>query len=162
MLVLESTASRSTFGQGLASVMSPSTTDATVGPSFSYNLRLPGQYYDSETGLNQNYNRDYDPAVGRYIESDPIGLKGGYSTYAYAGDDPTDAVDPTGLIKYWPAAGDASKGRAICNGRNGMTVQQPYLTPDEKKCGLGECVRRHEIIHIIDLHALDPSVCIGQ
>ena len=51
---------------------------------FSYNLRYPGQYYDSETGLFQNYFRDFDPAVGRYVESDPIGLKGGSSsTYAY-------------------------------------------------------------------------------
>ena len=37
----------------------------------SYNLRFPGQYYRAETGLNQNYFRDYDPLIGRYIESDP-------------------------------------------------------------------------------------------
>jgi RHS repeat-associated protein len=41
------------------------------------NLRLPGQYYDAETGLHYNYFRDYDPGVGRYVESDPIGLQGG-------------------------------------------------------------------------------------
>jgi hypothetical protein len=35
-------------------------------------LRFPGQYYDSETGLFQNYFRDYDPQVGRYVESDPL------------------------------------------------------------------------------------------
>jgi RHS repeat-associated protein len=34
----------------------------------------------AETGLNQNYERDYDPLVGRYIESDPIGLNGGINT----------------------------------------------------------------------------------
>jgi RHS repeat-associated protein len=51
--------------------------------TFVFNLRLPGQYYDSESGLNQNYFRDYDPSVGRYVESDPMGLKGGINTYGY-------------------------------------------------------------------------------
>ena len=41
------------------------------------NLRLPGQYYDRETGLLYNYFRDYDSSTGRYVEADPIGLKGG-------------------------------------------------------------------------------------
>ena len=44
--------------------------------TFKYNLRFPGQLYDSHAGLNQNYFRDYDPAIGRYVESDPIGLAG--------------------------------------------------------------------------------------
>ena len=48
--------------------------------------------------LNQNYHRDYDPLVGRYVESDPAGLNGGgYSTYAYVGNDPIDQDDPEGL-----------------------------------------------------------------
>ena len=51
---------------------------------FSFNLRFPGQYYDAETGLHYNYFRDYDPSVGRYVESDPIGLDGGVNTFAYA------------------------------------------------------------------------------
>jgi RHS repeat-associated protein len=62
-----------------------------------YNIRFPGQYYDSETGLSQDWNRDYDPVVGRYIESDPIGLLGGLNTYAYALDDPLFNTDPRGL-----------------------------------------------------------------
>jgi RHS repeat-associated protein len=62
-----------------------------------YNLRYPGQYYDSETALNYNYYRDYDPATGRYSESDPIGLGGGANTYAYVGGTPINRIDQLGL-----------------------------------------------------------------
>ena len=50
-----------------------------------------------ETGLNQNWSRDYDPLTGKYVESDPIGLGGGINPYAYALSSPVDLVDPTGL-----------------------------------------------------------------
>ena len=52
----------------------------------------------AETGLNQNWNRDYDPLTGRYIESDPIGLQGGINTYGYVGSSPLRYVDPYGLF----------------------------------------------------------------
>ncbi len=60
------------------------------------NLRFPGQYADAETGLSYNFFRDYDPSVGRYVESDPIGLSGGVNTYAYVTGDPTRLNDRTG------------------------------------------------------------------
>jgi RHS repeat-associated protein len=65
--------------------------------TFIYNVRFPGQLYMAETGINQNYFRDYDPQVARYVESDPIGLKAGINTYAYARSNPLLWVDPLGL-----------------------------------------------------------------
>lgn len=45
-------------------------------------LRFPGQYADTQTNLHQNWSRDYDPSLGRYIQSDPIGLMAGINTCA--------------------------------------------------------------------------------
>lgn len=65
--------------------------------AFVANLRFSGQYADKESGSHYNYFRDYDPALGRYIQSDPIGLRGGINTYAYALQDPMTLIDPWGL-----------------------------------------------------------------
>lgn len=63
---------------------------------FRFALRFPGQQYDRVSKLHYNYFRDYEPGTGRYVESDPIGLDGGLSTYSYAYLNPTLYVDPTG------------------------------------------------------------------
>jgi RHS repeat-associated protein len=68
-------------------------------------LRFPGQYADSETALNQNWNRDYDPTVGRYIESDPIGLDSGINTYTYAMNNPLSYSDLSGTDPFGFAIG---------------------------------------------------------
>jgi RHS repeat-associated protein len=65
--------------------------------TFDLPLRLPGQYFDKETNLHYNYFRDYDPSIGRYGESDPIGLRGGLNTYAYVYGSPLTRIDPKGL-----------------------------------------------------------------
>jgi RHS repeat-associated protein len=60
-------------------------------------LRMPGQEFDAETGWYHNGFRDYMPDLGRYLETDVIGLAGGLNTYAYAGGNPLRVVDPLGL-----------------------------------------------------------------
>ena len=59
-------------------------------------LRFPGQWFQSESGLHQNWMRDYDPTTGRYIEADPLGLVDGASIYGYARQNPGRYDDPTG------------------------------------------------------------------
>ncbi|KRW62034.1 hypothetical protein AO726_01015 [Pseudomonas sp. TTU2014-080ASC] len=86
------------FGEGIAIETSGSGLSAI-------NLRFPGQYYDSESGLYYNYFRDYDPQTGRYVESDPIGLKGGLNTYGYAYQNPINNFDPDGRLVWFLGLG---------------------------------------------------------
>jgi RHS repeat-associated protein len=74
----------------------PDENPARLG-TFDLPIRLPGQHSDAETGLHYNYFRDYDSSIGRYEESDPIGLRGGVNTYAYAIASPLIETDVAGL-----------------------------------------------------------------
>lgn len=73
---------------------------APIPSGVTLNLRFPGQYFDAETNLSYNYFRDYEPGTGRYLESDPIGLSGGLSTFGYVGANPLRAADPLGLVQH--------------------------------------------------------------
>ncbi len=79
------------------------------------NLRFPGQYFDVESALHQNWFRDYDPSTGRYIEGDPIGVGGGTNLYAYVGSNPIEGIDALGLSPSCAADRDPAKCAFECN-----------------------------------------------
>ena len=73
------------------------TTGRGVHNRIEINLRYPGQYFDAETGFYYNHFRTYDPATGRYIKSDPLGLVASPNTYAYVDGNPLRYFDSLGL-----------------------------------------------------------------
>jgi RHS repeat-associated protein len=77
----------------------PDQNPASLG-AFGFNQRLSGQVFDAESGLFQNWNREYNPRIGRYMQSDPIGLAGGMNTYSYVDGIPLSLSDPMGLQSY--------------------------------------------------------------
>ena len=105
-------------------------------PNFTFNLRFPRQQYDRETGTHYNYFRDYEAGSGRYVQSDPVGLFGGFDSFSYVDGSPTDLFDPDGLSARGPKPGlrgphnqtirsvaaciKRGKGRILAGGKQGV------------------------------------------
>ncbi len=107
--------------------------------SRGYPLRLAGQYHDGETGLHQNFFRDYDPEVGSYIESDPLGLGGGLNRYAYTEGNPIIQSDALGLssgcsVQNAQAAADKAFD-PVGTVKNEVKSQVGGAVNSAKKCG---------------------------
>ncbi|MBS0661392.1 MAG: putative Ig domain-containing protein, partial [Verrucomicrobia bacterium] len=69
---------------------------ATGSAALTNNLRGSNQYFDAESGLHYNLQRYYDPVLGRYLQSDPLGVRGDINNYAFANNAPLQMVDPEG------------------------------------------------------------------
>jgi RHS repeat-associated protein len=70
--------------------------EVLIAGAATHPTRFPGQYADPETGFSYNYFRDYDPTIGRYVQSDPIGLDGGINTFEFVISNPVRYIDPNG------------------------------------------------------------------
>src|SRR5690606_30086725 len=128
----------------------------------------PGQQYDGEAGLHYNYFRDYEPGTGRYVESDPIGLYGGISTYVYGIGSPYNFSDPLGLASDEACCGKArskvlsesaqNRGFVVCCG--GRRISCTIDDADDKSGAVAikrRCRKLHE-----DVHNADTARCLCQ
>ena len=104
-------------------VATPFGVEVSVTGSLTQVLRFPGQTNDPETSLNQNWHREYAPELGRYVQSDPIGLLGGVNTYAYVAGNPLKNADWDGLSCF-----AVSGGRTRCSFPGGPSFELP--TPE--------------------------------
>ena len=143
------------------------------GIATNIKLRFPGQYADKETGLYYNWHRYYDPATGRYVTSDPIGLMAGVNTYGYVGGNPLRYTDPFGLyfgqevIEFIPNAigADADFARNYIDMRAANTIGADKYFHCKANCeaaqrGLGGAAESHalsEIREIIDEYVKGDS-----
>ena len=99
--------------------------------AYTFNLRYPGQYFDAESGLHYNYFRDYDPRTGRYVESDPIGLAGGFSTFGYVDARPLSNTDELGLtsrVSIWSGSNSAGRRKQMRAFMQSGTGEVPDLS----------------------------------
>ena len=72
--------------------------DTQIGAS-AYSVRhlFTGQQWSSDLGLYDLRNRFYSPDIGRFLQSDPIGFRGGNNLYRYCHNNPVTWGDPSGL-----------------------------------------------------------------
>ncbi len=137
-----------------------------AGSTLVNNLRLPGQYFDEESGLHYNRHRYYDPATGRYIQADPLGLgnrpnAGTYQTsqscihgyndidinyYVYADANPINKIDPFGTLSIGLGV-ELSTGCIPILGAVGIEASG--------KAGLVQCcnceTRQMESMHVVEV-----------
>jgi RHS repeat-associated protein len=102
-----------------------------AGNKVELSLRFPGHYHDAETGLFYNRYRYYSPELGRYLQSDPVGLAGGLNVYGYSGGAPLTAVDLVGHHEEQPENNGTAKGATAAGAVTEEEPEQSSAAPSK-------------------------------
>ncbi|HJU40536.1 MAG TPA: RHS repeat-associated core domain-containing protein [Tahibacter sp.] len=156
-------------GATVWSAVSTAFGETTIDPASSVinPLRFPGQYFDPETGASYNYRRDYQAVTGRYLQIDPIGIRGDLSMYAYAMANPLRYRDNLGL-----APGD--KFETVEDALQDLRSYAPTIEPKFVEHGgwiykVGKCFMYNQTtsnmpdrIYRKDMQAIRPSQPVAK
>jgi RHS repeat-associated protein len=98
-------------------------------PDYAY----AGYRFDDATQLYYLRNRYYAPYLGRFLSPDPVGMAAGINMYAYAGNDPINSVDPSGLAAEAVVNFVANNFCLICSAQAGENLPSTlrYTAPGE-------------------------------
>ena len=139
----------------------------------AFNLRYPGQYADSESGLHYNGFRSYSPMMGgRYTQPDPIGWAGGPNPFLYVGGNPLSYADPLGLAAEGATVGGAIGGAVggrlggsagarvgtMIGSRVGSALQDICTPEPDKKCQSATPDNIRAVLQSSTMMTLQPSV----
>jgi RHS repeat-associated protein len=118
-------------------------------------LRFPGQLFDEESEQSYNFQRNYDPKIGRYLQADPIGLKGGANRFGYVDGRPIRHSDSHGEMTDKECCNSAQTelvgknqggGVFCCDGRQIPCARA--RRPGQGGDYITECIKSHEKDHI--------------
>ncbi|MBL4689421.1 MAG: RHS repeat-associated core domain-containing protein [Nannocystaceae bacterium] len=96
------------------------------GSTVDYHLRFPGHIHDPDLDLHYSRFRDYDPKLGRYLQADPMGIRGGVNLYAYP-PNPLVTVDVLGLNDHSNSENGSTRPE---DGESTPRAEDPNAPPD--------------------------------
>jgi RHS repeat-associated protein len=141
--------------------------DVRTGSSIDIPLRFPGHYLISEIDLHYNRFRYYSPELGRYLQSDPLGIRGGLNLYGYSVR-PLTKVDLDGLTEHEDQRKkqDLKNGEAGANAEGVGQKQDPAAGSEKKASGYPPprtAKARKECQKVIDVMGrMDKSIGRGR
>ena len=134
------------------------------------NLRMPGQYWDAESGTSDNGFRTYNSKIGSYIEADPIGQAGDISLYKYVDGNSINLVDPWGLFKMTVTdtggrTGPVYGATIVVEGDNGKMVTvsgSSWPNPNNPNPGIAEGIYRGKYSATAHKHGTKPGIILNN
>ncbi|WP_265280956.1 phospholipase effector Tle1 domain-containing protein [Verminephrobacter aporrectodeae] len=130
---------------------------------FRLNLRLPGQYADSETGLYYNGQRYYDPERGQYLTPDPLGTPDGPNPYSYVRYNPLKYIDPDGLVLFaFDGTGNSMNESELSTSGDSMTNVVSFQEYYAKSNGRKHYISGVGTTDVSDpARPIEPKKCLG-
>ncbi|HYI64220.1 MAG TPA: RHS repeat-associated core domain-containing protein [Allosphingosinicella sp.] len=120
------------ISNGSGSVTSVNTYDeyGIPGSGNTGRFQYTGQQWIGELGMYHYRARFYSPTLGRFLQTDPVGFRGGMNLYAYVGNNPINFTDPLGLCSFTNWAHLVQKWNSEKGGYEPPVIAYYFVTQD--------------------------------